>query len=132
MHRHALIAIITMLGFLTLDVSSNSVFALGHTYLGSHSKQDIKNHCDAAGGIYFESGGTYGCWGPGGDVTCSDQTGTCYGTCEKCGRVVDLGGISGVIISGSWLPEFAPPPAGELRPINPFKGGPRASVRRNR
>src|ERR1700758_5622237 len=84
MHRHALIAIITVLGFLTLDVSSNPVFALGHTWLGSHSKQDIQNHCDAAGGIYFESGGTYGCWGPGGDVTCSEQTGTCYGTCEKC------------------------------------------------
>jgi hypothetical protein len=124
MHKHALIAIVTALSFLTLDLSSNPVFALGHTYLGSHSKQDIKNHCDAAGGTYFESGGTYGCWGPGGDVTCSDQTGTCYGTCEKCGRVVNLGGISGVIVSGSWLPEFAPPPAAGVRkPINPFREG---------
>ena len=30
MHRHTLIAIITLLGFLALDVSSNPVFALGH------------------------------------------------------------------------------------------------------
>jgi hypothetical protein len=127
MHRHALIAIITVLGFLTLDVSSNPVFALGHVYLGSHSKQDIKNHCDAAGGVYFEGGGTYGCWGPGGDVTCSEQTGTCIGTCEKCGRVVVLGDISGVLIWGSWFPVFAPPPAGEVRrPINPYKGGRRS------
>jgi hypothetical protein len=125
MNRHALIAILTVLGFLTIDVSLNPTFALGHVYLGSHSKQDMKNHCDAAGGIYFESGGTYGCWGPGGDVTCSEQTGTCYGTCEKCGqRVVDLGGVRGVLISGSWFFQFAPPPAGKVRrPINPYKEG---------
>jgi hypothetical protein len=121
MHRHALITILTVLGFLTLDVSSSPLFALGHVYLGKHSKKDIEKHCDAAGGTNFEGGGTYGCWGPGGDVTCTAKTGTCIGTCEKCGqRLHDLGGISGILISGSWF-QFAPPTAGEMRrPINPY------------
>ena len=39
MHRHTLIAIITLLGFLALDVSSNPVFALGHVYLGAQLRQ---------------------------------------------------------------------------------------------
>lgn len=122
MHRLALIAILTVLAFMTLDVSSNPVSALGHVYLGAHSKQDIKRHCEAAGGEYFEGGGTYGCWGPGGDVTCSSATGTCIGTCERCGqRLQDLGGISGLLASGSWF-QLSPPPAGKVRrrPINPY------------
>jgi hypothetical protein len=121
MHRHALIAILAVLGFLTLDVSSNPVFALGHVYLGTHSQKDIKQHCDAAGGTYISGGGTYGCWGPGGDVNCSAGTKTCFGTCEKCSQPPhDLGGISGILTSGSWF-QFAPPTAGEVRrPINPY------------
>jgi hypothetical protein len=123
MHRQALIAILTVLGFLTLDVSSNPVFALGHEFLGTHDKKDIDKHCADAGGEPFSGGGIYGCWGPGGDVTCSQQTKTCYGTCEKCGqRVSYLGGISGILAWGSWFPQFAPPPrAGNVRrPINPY------------
>ena len=36
---------------------------LGHVWLGAHTKKDIKDHCDAAGGMSFEGSGTYGCWG---------------------------------------------------------------------
>ena len=122
MHRHTPIAIITLLGFLALDVSSNPVFALGHVYLGAHSKTEIKTTCDRVSGTYFEGGGMYGCWGKGGDVNCTNQTKTCVGTCEKCGqRIQDLGGLSGILASGSWFPEFAPPSAGRVRrPINPY------------
>jgi hypothetical protein len=122
MHRHALIAILTALGFLALDVSSNAVFALGHVFLGGHSEKEIKKTCDKVGGSYFQGSGAYGCWGPGGDVNCSSKTKNCVGTCEKCGqRLQDLGGTSGILTSGSWFPVFAPPTAGGVRrPINPY------------
>ena len=63
---------------------------LGHVCLGAHTRKDIKDHCDAAGGTSFEGSGTYGCWGPGGDVNYTDKSGTCIGTCEKCGRAAPL------------------------------------------
>jgi hypothetical protein len=104
MHRLALIAILTVFAFMTVDVSSNPVLALGHVTLGKHSMNDIKSHCDAAGGSYYNSGGVYGCFGPGGDVTCSAKTRNCFGTCENCGaRLSETDAISGILTSGGWF-----------------------------
>lgn len=71
--------------FATLTLPSGAALALGHVTLGKHSTRDIKSHCDAAGGSYYNSSGVYGCFGPGGDVTCSGKTGKCFGTCGNCG-----------------------------------------------
>jgi hypothetical protein len=78
--------------FATLTFSSGAALALGHVTLGKHSNKDIKNHCDAAGGTYYNSSGVYGCFGPGGDVTCSGKTKQCFGTCERCGSARIGGG----------------------------------------
>jgi hypothetical protein len=56
----------------------------GHVTLGTHNESDIAGHCGAAGGSYYNSGGVYGCFGPGGDVTCSGKTKKCFGTCSNC------------------------------------------------
>jgi hypothetical protein len=79
-----LVFTLAVLALTTLGVSSRVTFALGHVFLGKHSETDIDDHCKAAGGTPTAGHGTYGCFGPGGDVTCSTDTKTCYGTCTKC------------------------------------------------
>jgi hypothetical protein len=84
MRKFARIAIIAA-AFTALTLPPGAALALGHVTLGKHSTTDIKNHCDAAGGTYYNSDGVYGCFGPGGDVTCSQKSKRCFGTCENCG-----------------------------------------------
>lgn len=129
MRRPALIAFaLTALAFATLGFSSSEALALGHVALGNHSQGDIKSHCDAAGGSFYNSSGTYGCFGPGGDVTCSGKNKKCFGTCEKCGSAARLngkGGVGGFLTnpSGSKVgtTPTAPPPKGKHPPIQPIK-----------
>src|SRR5260370_41700906 len=84
------------LAFAAFALSPDPAFALGHVTLGKHSSQDIKDHCDAAGGAFYNSSGVYGCFGPGGDVTCSGKTKRCFGTCENCSAPLRVkGGIFG-------------------------------------
>ena len=91
MIRPALVTVFSVTAF------ALSAFALGHVALGKHSSQDIKDHCDAAGGAFYNSGGTYGCFGPGGDVTCSGKTKRCFGTCGNCSAPLRVkGGPFGV------------------------------------
>jgi hypothetical protein len=87
-----------------LTFSSGAALALGHVTLGKHSTKDIKNHCDSAGGTFFNSDGVYGCFGPGGDVTCSGKTKRCYGTCESCGsaRMTEHADIPAILSSRSF------------------------------
>jgi len=93
MKRSVLFAIATAAFALTaLSFSSSATLALGHVGLGSHSETDIKNHCGAAGGTYYNSSGAYGCFGPGGDVTCSSKTKKCFGTCTNCAAAIKPGG----------------------------------------
>jgi len=87
---------LTMFAFAMLVMSSSAALAMGHVGLGSHSTNDIKSHCDAAGGSYYNSGGVYGCFGPGGDVTCSGKNGKCFGSCSKCGSAARLSGKGGI------------------------------------
>jgi hypothetical protein len=87
---------LTIFAFAILGLSSSATLAMGHVGLGSHSTSDIKSHCDAAGGSYYNSGGVYGCFGPGGDVTCSGKNGKCFGSCSKCGSAARLSGKGGV------------------------------------
>jgi hypothetical protein len=100
MHRLALTAIaLTGLVFTTLGVSSTAALAGHVTISGTHSTSEIKSKCDGAGGSFYSSGGVYGCFGPGGDVTCN-QAGKCFGTCSNCqARMVGKIGIAGVLTS---------------------------------
>jgi hypothetical protein len=84
MHKLILITV-ALIPFVCTGYLSTAI-ALGHTPLGKHDVNDIDKHCADVNGTPFDSGGIYGCWGPGGDVTCSHQTGTCFGTCERCGQ----------------------------------------------
>jgi hypothetical protein len=106
--------------------------ALGHVDLGSHSQKDIEDHCGAAGGTSVDSDGVYGCWGSGGDVTCSKQTKTCYGTCEKCDDYAIRGSASLDEVTGRHEVEGTPPaegtppppPAGTPPVVHPFGSSP--------
>jgi hypothetical protein len=132
MRRLALIAIgLSVLAFTTLGFLSNAALAAHVTISGTHSTGDIKSHCDAAGGSYYNSGGVYGCFGPGGDVTCSDKTKKCFGTCGNCGAARSVGGIlkpptanpggSKVGSTGGATTPTTPPPKGTggLTPVQP-------------
>lgn len=101
MRRHVTIAI-GLFALITLGLVSRPALAMGHVTLGSHSTGDIKKHCDSAGGSYYNSGGVYGCFGPGGDVTCSGKTGKCFGSCTNCAAAMPGGkggpkGVSGIL-----------------------------------
>jgi hypothetical protein len=75
-------------------VSGTTAAIAGHVSLGTHNESDISGHCGAAGGSYYNSGGVYGCFGPGGDVTCSGKTKKCFGTCSNCSASrASLGGF---------------------------------------
>jgi hypothetical protein len=112
MYRLILIAITLTLFVCT--VYSSPAFALGHVTLGKHNEKDIKKHCDAAGGTPFNQDGVYGCFGPGGDVTCSSKSKKCFGTCEACGsaRMSEKDIIPSILGSNwgffRWTPERRP------------------------
>jgi hypothetical protein len=110
MNRLAVIAITLTVSTGTVGFYSSAAFALGHVALGKHSMRDIRSHCDAAGGKYYNSDGVFGCFGPGGDVTCSAKTKRCFGTCENCGaaRLAGSDALSGILTQRGffgWWPD---------------------------
>lgn len=68
---------------------------------GTHSRQEIANACDTAGGSAFGVGGnsgSYGCDTGKGAVYCSSD-GKCIGICQACGtRQAGKHGIRDVLI----------------------------------
>ena len=118
---HKLILISVTLILFVCAVYPSTAIALGHVYLGTHSTGDIKQHCSDAGGTYVNSEGIYGCWGPGGDVTCSKKSKSCYGTCENCSqRIGDTKNIIPAVLRSPWAFYQWRPSRAPGR-INPFK-----------
>jgi hypothetical protein len=94
MHKPACGLLASILFSLLVFVSGTTAAIAGHVTLGTHNESDISSHCGAAGGSYYNSGGVYGCFGPGGDVTCSGKTKKCFGTCSNCSAArASLGGF---------------------------------------
>jgi hypothetical protein len=122
MYRVGLIPIaLTLFAFAALGFLSGPALA-GHVILsGQHSPADIQSHCRAAGGSYYNSGGVYGCWGPGGDVTCSGKVQRCFGTCGNCGaREAGTGGkgVAGILKSPTFA--YTSRPKRQSGPLKPF------------
>jgi hypothetical protein len=85
-------------GLVMFGLFAGDAFAGHVTIHGTHPPSDIAGHCHAAGGSFYNSGGVYGCFGPGGDVTCSGKSQKCFGTCGNCSaQVVGKGGLKGVL-----------------------------------
>jgi hypothetical protein len=94
--------LITALSLASLGLLTETALAGKIVLTGTHSRADIKSHCDAAGGILSdEPGGGYGCNGPGGFVGCT-KNGSCVGICNACGTIVPQSGlmVTGVLVGG--------------------------------